>query len=126
MARILVVDDERDVVTLVRFLLSRDGHEVSEAFHGGEALAKLGLDPVSEGPLPELMILDVMMPVTDGYTVAKRAAEDARTRTMPVIMLTAKGQTRELLESVPNVAAVIEKPFDPQRLRDMVSSILKV
>ncbi|MBI3296536.1 MAG: response regulator [Elusimicrobia bacterium] len=125
MARILVVDDERDVVTLIRFLLTRDGHEISEAFHGGEALAKLGLEPPSEGPVPDLMILDVMMPVTDGYTVARRAAEDGRTRKMPVIMLTAKGQTKELLETVPNVAAVIEKPFDPQRLREMTASILK-
>lgn len=126
MARILVVDDERDVVTLIKFLLLRDGHEVAEAYHGGEALAALGLEPQGDAPLPDLMILDVMMPVADGFTVARRAADDERTRKVPVIMLTAKGQTRELLESLPNVAAVIEKPFDPQRLREMVQSVLKV
>ena len=124
-ARILVVDDERDVVTLLRFLLQKDGHEVVEAFHGGEALAALGLEPASQASLPDLMILDVMMPVTDGYTVARRAAEAERTRGLPVLMLTAKGQTKELFETLPNVAAVLEKPFDPQRLREMVRSVLK-
>ena len=124
-ARILVVDDERDVVTLLRFLLQKDGHEVKEAFHGGEALAALGLEPPSDAALPDLMILDVMMPVTDGYTVVRRAAEGERTRAVPILMLTAKGQTKELFDTMPNVAAVLEKPFDPQRLREMVGSLLK-
>ncbi|MDE2291218.1 MAG: response regulator [Elusimicrobia bacterium] len=125
MARILVVDDERDVVTLMKFMLQKDGHEVLEAYHGGEALAALGLEPPSDGPLPDLMLLDVMMPVADGYTVASRAAEADRTRGMPVVMLTAKGQTREIFEGLPNVAAVIEKPFDALRLKELVTGILK-
>jgi DNA-binding response OmpR family regulator len=124
-ARILVVDDERDVVTLVGFLLKKDGHEVDAAFHGGEALAKLGLEPASDVTLPDLVIMDVMMPVADGYTVARRAGEGAKTRGVPILMLTAKGQTRELFENQPNVAAVLEKPFDPQRLREMVNCIFR-
>lgn len=126
MARILVVDDERDVVTLVKFMLQRDAHEIVEAYHGGEALAALGLEPASVAVMPDLIILDVMMPVADGYTVAKRASEDERARKVPIVMLTAKGQTKELLESLPNVAAVLEKPFEPNRLREMVASLLKV
>lgn len=124
-ARILVVDDERDVVTLVGFLLKKDGHEVDAAFHGGEALAKLGLEPAADVTLPDLVIMDVMMPVADGYTVARRAGEGAKTRGVPILMLTAKGQTRELFENQPNVAAVLEKPFDPQRLREMVNCIFR-
>ncbi|TAK56756.1 response regulator [Patescibacteria group bacterium] len=124
-ARILVVDDERDVVTLVGFLLKKDGHEVDTAYHGGEALAKLGLEPAADVKLPELVIMDVMMPVFDGYTVARRAGEAERTKHVPILMLTAKGQTRELFEHQPNVAAVLEKPFDPQRLREMVNCIFK-
>lgn len=124
-ARILVVDDERDVVTLVGFLLGKDDHEVDAAYHGGEALAKLGLDPAAETKLPDLVIMDVMMPVADGYTVARRAGEDAKTRGVPILMLTAKGQTRELFEGLANVAAVLEKPFDPQRLREMVNCIFR-
>ncbi|TPW21151.1 MAG: Response regulators consisting of a CheY-like receiver domain and a winged-helix DNA-binding domain [Elusimicrobia bacterium] len=123
-ARILVVDDERDVVTLVGFLLKKDGHEVDAAYNGGEALERLGLEPKGEPALPNMVIMDVMMPVADGYTVARRAGEDLRTKGVPILMLTAKGQTRELFEGQANVAAVLEKPFDPQRLREMVKSIL--
>ena len=97
---------------------------VDAAYHGGEALAKLGLEPAGDAVLPDLVIMDVMMPVADGYTVARRAGEDAKTRGVPILMLTAKGQTRELFEGQANVAAVLEKPFDPQRLREMVKSIL--
>lgn len=124
-ARILVVDDERDVVTLMGFMLKKDGHEVLQAFHGGEALAALGLEPPGDAPVPDLMLLDVMMPVADGYTVAQRAWQADRTRGMPVVMLTAKGQTRQLFESLPNVAAVMEKPFDSLQLRELVNGILK-
>ena len=124
-ARILVVDDERDVVTLVGFLLKKDGHEVDTAYNGGEAMAKLGLEPKAEVTKPDLVIMDVMMPVADGYTVARRAGEDDRTRGVPILMLTAKGQTRELFEGQANVAAVLEKPFDPQKLREMVNYIFK-
>ena len=127
MAHILVVDDERDVVTLIKFLLEKEGHKVSEAHNGGEALAVLGIEP--EAPrtreeLPELIILDVMMPVMDGFTVAKRVNEDKKTRTIPIVVLTAKGQVRDLFDTVPNVATYIEKPFDPKRLREMVAGIL--
>lgn len=124
-ARILVVDDERDVVTLVGFLLHKEGHTVVSAFNGAEALARLGLEPGASDGLPDLVIMDVMMPVADGYTVARRAGEDERTKGVPIVMLTAKGQTRELFEGMANVAAVLEKPFDPQRLREMINSILK-
>lgn len=125
MARILVVDDERDVVTLVGFLLKKDGYEVVAAYNGGEALEKLGLEPASAAPNPDLVILDVMMPVFDGYTVARRAGEAEKTRGVPIVMLTAKGMTRELFGEQANVAAVLEKPFDPQKLRELVKSILQ-
>lgn len=125
MARILVVDDERDVVTLIRFLLEKDGHQVVEAFNGAQALAKLGVEPRGEAAeLPDLVILDVMMPIVDGFTVCKKAGEDPRTRGIPVVVLTAKGQMRELMQSAPNVASQVEKPFDPQRLRDVVRGVL--
>ncbi|MBI4347968.1 MAG: response regulator [Elusimicrobia bacterium] len=121
----MVVDDERDVVTLIRFLLEKDGHEVLEAYNGVDALAKLGVEPKKEGaPLPDLIILDVMMPLMDGYATATRLREDPTTRPIPVVVLTAKGQMRELFEMAPNVAAYIEKPFDPKNLRDLVAGML--
>ncbi|MBI3553637.1 MAG: response regulator [Elusimicrobia bacterium] len=126
MARIMIVDDERDVVTLVKFLLEKDGHEVLSAYNGVEALAALGVDPDNEkAPLPDIIVLDVMMPLMDGYTVSAKLAEKERTRGIPLIILTAKGETRDLFELSPNVASYIDKPFDPKKLRDLIAGMLK-
>jgi len=125
MARILVVDDERDVVTLITFLLEKDGHKVSVAYNGAEALEHLGVDPPKPGvTLPDLIVVDVMMPVMDGYTTTTRLREHPATRPIPLVILTAKGQTRELFEMAPNVAAYIEKPFDPKNLRELIAGML--
>lgn len=125
MARILVIDDERDVVTLIKFLLEKDGHQITEAYNGAEALARLGVEPKAEGvTFPDLIIMDVMMPVLDGYATATRLREDPTTRAIPLIILTAKGQMKELFEMAPNVAAYIEKPFDPKNLRELVTGML--
>lgn len=126
MAHILVVDDERDVVTLIKFLLEKDGHTVTEAYNGLEALQKVGLSPLEgAAPItPDLIVLDVMMPIIDGYTVASKLAENNRTRAIPLIVLTAKGEMRDLFELSPNVAAYIEKPFDPKTLRELITGML--
>jgi len=125
MARILVVDDERDVATMLKFMLEKAGHRVEIAHDGAEALAALGLEPADAGKLePDLAILDVMMPVIDGFEVCARMFEDPRTKDVPVIMLTAKSGMRELHERTPNVAAHIDKPFDPVVLRELVAEML--
>ncbi len=125
MARIMVVDDERDVVILIKFLLEKDGHEVIEAFNGGEAVEKLGVNPPKDDvPLPELIILDVMMPVMDGYAVCTALAKHPRTRSIPILVLTAKGAMRDLFNQSTNVASYIDKPFDPKKLRELISGIL--
>jgi CheY-like chemotaxis protein len=125
MAHIMIIDDERDVVTLIKFLLEKDGHKVTEAYQGAEALAKLGIAPKADGAdIPDLIILDVLMPVMDGYTVCSRLAGEAKTRAVPVLILTAKGATKDLFTLSPNVAAHIEKPFDPKQLRELVTGML--
>jgi CheY-like chemotaxis protein len=118
MARVLVVDDERDVVELVKFLLERDGHQVIEAYNGREALEK------AYAELPDLIILDIMMPEMDGYTVNARLTETESTRRIPVIILTAKGQMRDVFEMASNVAFYMEKPFDPKHLREKIQEVL--
>lgn len=126
MARLLVVDDERDVAIMLKFMLEKAGHRVALAHDGAEALAALGLEPVDETKeAPDAVILDVMMPVLDGDAVCARMFENARTRDVPVIMLTARGGLKELHGRTPNVAAHIDKPFDPAALRDLVSEMLK-
>lgn len=127
MSRILIVEDEKDVVTLIKFLLEKSGHQVTESYNGAEALEILGVAPPAErsaDELPSLIIMDVMMPVMDGYTAVRRLQDNPKTQGIPVLILTAKGQVKDLFESAPNVAAYIEKPFDPKRLREMVDGIL--
>ena len=118
MAKVLVVDDERDVVELVKFLLERDGHKVVEAFNGREALER------AYAELPDLIILDIMMPEMDGYTVNARLTENENTKRIPVIILTAKGQMRDVFEMASNVAFYMEKPFDPKHLREKIQEVL--
>ena len=118
MARVLVVDDEKDVVELVKFLLERDGHQVLEAFNGRVALERAFAEH------PDLIILDIMMPEMDGYTVNARLTESDSTRRIPVIILTAKGQMRDVFEMASNVAFYMEKPFDPKHLREKIQEVL--
>ena len=125
MARILVVDDERDVATMLTFMLEKDGHVVEAAHDGRRALAALGVEPADAGkPVPDLVILDVMMPELDGPAVCARMFEEPRTKLVPVLMLTAKGALRELHSLTPNVAAHVDKPFDPRALRELVAGLL--
>ena len=125
MARILVVDDERDVATMLKFMLEKDGHVVEAAHDGRQALAALGVEPSDAGkPTPDLVILDVMMPELDGPAVCARMFKEPRTKLVPVLMLTAKGGMRDLHSVTPNVAAHIDKPFDPRALRDLVGEMM--
>jgi CheY-like chemotaxis protein len=96
MSKILIVDDERDVVELLSFVLGKEGYETAAAFNGREALEKIGLLPTSEKNIvPDLMILDIMMPEIDGYTVQNKMMENEETRKIPILILTAKGQMRD-------------------------------
>ena len=84
MANIMVVEDEKDVVTLLKFLLEKDGHKVTEAYNGLEALGKMGVDLNKKTEalqfIPDLILLDVMMPVMDGYSVCTKLQEMESTR----------------------------------------------
>ena len=118
MARIMVVDDESDVVELIKFMLEKDGHQVIPAYNGRECLERV------ETTKPQLIILDIMMPEMDGYTVNNHLQEKEDTKSIPVIILTAKGQMRDLFELGTNVVAFMEKPFDPRGLRDKIREIV--
>lgn len=119
MARILVADDEKDVVELIQFILEKEGHEVLRASNGREALEQ------ANQQAPDLLILDIMMPEMDGYSVTAKLAEWETTKQIPVIILTAKGQMRDLFAMAPNVTRYMEKPFDPKDLREKVREVLQ-
>lgn len=126
MATIMIVDDEPEIVTLLRFVLEKEGYGVTEASNGQAALERLGMDPPKpETPLPDLLILDIMMPVMDGYTLNMKLQGNVKTKSIPILVLTAKGQKmRDLFEMAPNVAAYVQKPFDPKMLRELIAGIL--
>jgi CheY-like chemotaxis protein len=126
MSHILVVDDEPEIVTLLRFVLEQDGHTIHSAAHGLDALDKLGVEPArTDKVIPDLIVLDIMMPMMDGYELNTRLQVEARTKDIPILVLTAKGQKmRDLFEMAPNVAAYVQKPFDPKMLRELISGIL--
>jgi CheY-like chemotaxis protein len=124
MARLLVVDDEPSVVLLMRFVLEKAGHVVDEAHNGLEALERLGVEPADPSkPLPDLVLLDIMMPLMDGHAAARRLQEDPRTAKLPILVVTAKGDMRHLFDSMPAVAGFFPKPFDPQTLRETVARV---
>ena len=119
MARILVVDDAANIVTLVKATLEARGYTVDSAFNGSEGLALAKLNK------PDLIILDMMMPRMDGTEVRKKLAADPATKGIPVIHLTAVGdfdtQHRALDDGVVDY---IVKPFTPADLADRVAAAL--
>jgi DNA-binding response OmpR family regulator len=111
MKRVLVCDDDSLLVDLLDFRLSSRGYDVATASNGAEALAQV------EDKKPDAIILDAMMPVRDGYDVLRklRACED--TRSIPVLMLTARRQEKDVLGALELGANdFMAKPFMPEEL----------
>jgi len=115
--RILVVDDEERMVRFIRLNLEHDGFRVSEAFKGTEALDKL------RSTLPDLVLLDVMLPDIDGFEVLRMIREVS---TVPVIMLTAKGEEDDRVKGLELGADdYVTKPFSPRELVSRVRAVLR-
>lgn len=120
MSRILVVDDEKDIVDLVGLHLQRDGHEV---FAVGNGLAVL---PAAVKHEPDLIVLDIMLPGLDGTQVHRRLRADTRTRHIPVIMLTARSQTNDRIAGLESGADdYLTKPFSPRELMLRIGAVLR-
>jgi two-component system alkaline phosphatase synthesis response regulator PhoP len=117
--KILIVDDEEDVLELVRYNLDKNGYRVETATTGEEALNK------ARAKLPDLIILDLMLPGIDGLEVCKKLKNDPKTQNIPIIMLTAKGEEGDIVTGL-EVGAddYITKPFSPKVLVARVRRIL--
>ncbi len=119
MSRILVADDEPHIRKLVSFSLGNHGYEVVEAIDGGEAVRLAGETE------PDLILLDVMMPVMTGYDALKAIKADPATAHIPVVMLSAKSQRTEIEEGLAYGAReYITKPFTPKDLVQRVGELL--
>ena len=117
--RILIADDEPNIVISVEFLLKREGYLVSVAHDGEEALAKL------RGERPDLVVLDVMMPKKTGFEVCQELRADAGLKDVRVLMLTAKGRDTEIAKGLALGAdAYMTKPFSTADLVARVKSML--
>ncbi len=120
MQTILVIEDEEDIADLVAFNLRRNDYQVELAFDGLKGLA------AARSLLPDLIILDLMMPGMDGISLFKELRRDAATRKIPVIMLTARGQTEDRIHGLEAGADdYMTKPFSPKELMLRVKNLLK-
>jgi two-component system, OmpR family, response regulator VicR len=118
---ILCVEDEPEMIDLMRLILGRRGFEVKGAMGGVE-----GLKMVRES-VPDLILLDLMMPDMDGWEVYQQLKADEKTRNIPVIVVTAKAQSidKVLGLHIAKVDDYIAKPFSPQELLNSVEKVLQ-
>ena len=118
--RILVVDDEEDILELVRFNLAREGYPIICTTSGEETLK------IVQREDPDLIVLDLMLPGIDGLEVAKALKSDPKTRDIPIIMLTAKGEEADIVTGLELGADdYVTKPFSPRILVARVRAVLR-
>jgi DNA-binding response OmpR family regulator len=116
---VLAADDDEDILELIAFRLERSGYTVLQARDGQEALE------LARTSLPDLAVLDVMMPKIDGFELTRLLREDDATNRMPIILLTARAQEADIQRGFDAGADdYIRKPFSPQELRARVQAIL--
>jgi DNA-binding response OmpR family regulator len=120
MPKILVVEDDPQIARIVQIKLKNNGFEVVHATDGGAGLAAV------RDLHPDLVLLDVMMPVMDGYQVLRAIRAEPKLSGLPVIMLTAKGQERDVLHGFRDGATdYIIKPFSPAEVVARVQRALR-
>ncbi len=117
--KIVLAEDEPQIARLIEFKLKKEGYQVIWKENGEEALKAIKMDK------PDLILLDIMMPVMDGYEVLRRLKEDENLKSVPVIMLTARAQEKDVVKGIDLGAEdYITKPFHPAELLVRVKRIL--
>jgi DNA-binding response OmpR family regulator len=117
---ILLADDDEDILMLLTFHFERAGYEVAQARNGLEALQ------VAAARRPALAVLDVTMPGLDGFEVTRELRANTVTRSMPVILLTARAQATDVAQGMAAGAdEYVKKPFDADDLKDRVERLLR-
>jgi two-component system alkaline phosphatase synthesis response regulator PhoP len=119
-ANVLVVDDEKDILELLDYTLSKEGFRVTRVTSGEEALE------VARKKLPDLILLDLMLPGLDGLDVCKRLKADPSTAAIPLVMITAKGEEADVVLGLELGADdYIPKPFSPRVLMARVRAVMR-
>lgn len=118
-AKVLIVDDEPNIVLAIEFLLQREGYQTDKAFNGLQALEK------ASSFLPDIIVLDVMMPGMDGFEVAKNIRQNPALEQTKIVFLTAKGTEKDKQTGYANGAEIyMIKPFENTELVTVVSEML--
>jgi two-component system response regulator VicR len=119
--RILCIEDDQEMIDLMRLILTRKGFELIGSLGGATGLKNI------QNEKPDLILLDLMMPEMDGWEVYQKIKSDETTRDIPVVVVTAKAQSidRVLGLQIAKVDAYISKPFSPQELLDSISAVLQ-
>jgi len=118
--RILVVEDEEDILELLRYNLNKEGYPVTGVLSGEEGLR------AARSQLPDLIVLDLMLPGIDGLTVCRELKQDAQTREIPIIILTAKGEEADIVAGLELGADdYVTKPFSPRVLLARLRAVLR-
>src|ERR1043166_3312192 len=118
-ASILVVDDDPEIMTLLSTRLGKRGYKMSTAGDGNKALE------VARREVPDVIVLDVMMPGKSGWEVARALKQDPVTKEIKIVMVTAIGEkTNEMTSSIHGADAHIDKPFEFERLEKIITGLL--
>ena len=119
---ILVVDDHAENVDLLHELLTTSGYEVFTAYDGKEALRE------AHEKIPDLILLDIMMPEMDGYQVCEVLRAKEKTKDIPIIFVTAKSEVEDWTHAIFNVGVnnYITKPINPKKLLDKVQGVFRM
>jgi len=116
--KILVVDDQKELVDAMKMRFEHDGYEVIEAYNGEECLKK-----AKEG-LPDLIIMDIAMPQMDGYEAVREIRRDEAIKDIPIFMLTGKDQMEDIFR-IEGVQEYIVKPFEYEELSGMIKKLFE-
>ena len=118
--RVLVVDDEKDLVELISFNLARNGYDILPAGNGNDALE------IATTQLPDIIVLDLMLPGISGLDVARRLKAEPRTNAIPIVMLTAKGEETDVVVGLTLGADdYVTKPFSMKILLARLNTVLR-
>ena len=117
---VLIIEDDRDIVELVRYNLANEGFEVGSATDGGSGLAQVRKTP------PDLLLLDLMLPKISGLEICKEIRRDPALNRLPILMLTARGEEADRVVGLEMGADdYVTKPFSPRELVARVKALLR-
>lgn len=120
MRRILIIEDERDIVKVVRYNLEREGFQVTSAYDGPTGLAE------ARKSSPHLLILDLMLPVLSGLDICRKIRSDPKTKRLPILILTARSEEADRVVGLELGADdYVTKPFSPRELVARVKALLR-